>query len=197
MGKACGRVWDPPAGEVHPSPAEWHGRRVQEAAPYGRYGPRRAGGHTGPPLRANRNISGRAGEDTRPYKIRGTLRSFRRGRSQTGSQERHPPPLRNGMGGASRRPRPTGVMVHGGRAGEDTRPCEIRGPIRSFRRGRSQTGSQERHPPPLRNGMGGASRRPRPTGVMVHGGRAGEDTRPCEIWGPLRSFRRGRTLAGP
>ena len=28
-------------------------------------------------------------------------------------------------------------------------------------------------------------------------GRAGEDTRPCEIRGPLRSFRRGRTLAGP
>ena len=26
-----------------------------------------AGGHMGPPLRANRNISGRAGEDTRPY----------------------------------------------------------------------------------------------------------------------------------
>ena len=26
-----------------------------------------AGGHMGPPLRANRNISGRADEDTRPY----------------------------------------------------------------------------------------------------------------------------------
>ena len=63
--------------------------------------------------------------------------------------------------------------------------------------GGSGTRPRERYTPPLRNGMGGASRRPRPTDVMVHGGRAGEDTRPCEIRGPLRSFRRGRTLAGP
>ena len=30
-------------------------------------GGRLLGGHTGPPLRADRNISERAGEDTRPY----------------------------------------------------------------------------------------------------------------------------------
>ena len=29
-----------------------------------------AGGHMGPPLWANRNISGRAGEDTRPYGVK-------------------------------------------------------------------------------------------------------------------------------
>ena len=35
----------------------------------------------GPPLRANRNISERAGEDTRPYK---TFRDICRGRALTG-----------------------------------------------------------------------------------------------------------------
>ena len=36
------------------APTEWHGRRVREAAPYGRHGPRRTGGHMGPPLRLKR-----------------------------------------------------------------------------------------------------------------------------------------------
>ena len=49
------------------------------------------------PLRANRNISRRAGEGTRPYEIRGTLRPFRRGRTLAGPQVAfgrapHPPP---------------------------------------------------------------------------------------------------------
>ena len=36
------------------APTEWHGRRVREAAPYGRHVPRRTGGHMGPPLRLKR-----------------------------------------------------------------------------------------------------------------------------------------------
>ena len=36
------------------APTEWHGRRVREAAPYGCHGPRRTGGHMGPPLRLKR-----------------------------------------------------------------------------------------------------------------------------------------------
>ena len=43
--------------------------------------------------------------------------------------------------------------------------------------------------PPLRNGMGGASRRPRPTGVMVHGGRAATRGRP---YGQIGTFQGGR-----
>ena len=48
-----------------------------------------------PPLRAKRNIPGRAGEDTRPYEIRGTLRPFRRGRRPRRPAGGHiGPPLR-------------------------------------------------------------------------------------------------------
>ena len=43
-----------------------------------------AGGHMGPPLRANRNISGRAGEDTHSYEEASAFRNIGRGRSQTG-----------------------------------------------------------------------------------------------------------------
>ena len=55
--------------------------------------------------------------------------------------------------------------------------------------GGSGTRPRERYTPPLRNGMGGASRRPRPTGVMVHGGRAATRGRP---YGQIGTFQGGR-----
>ena len=72
------------------APTEWHGRRVREAAPYGRHGPRRTGGHMGPPLRQKSDRerwfgNARRGGGTAPFEI------FSQASPQWGGRDRGKP----------------------------------------------------------------------------------------------------------
>ena len=80
-------------------------------------GGRLAGGHMGPPLRANRNISGRAGEDTRPYGRYKTAAFSRRGRSQTGPPRIRTRSVGSATPGAGVEPRQFQFSSHSGPSG--------------------------------------------------------------------------------